>query len=122
MFVKLTENCVVDTDKVASISIQNMEVVVFLTGCSPLRVVDSDKDLYELFDEVVQKVASGGLTQPGEKTPPACTDCVYCSMCFPTDICTHIHSTGDTCEYCRKNPDLCGEAGKWFRRGGVMPM
>lgn len=120
MFVKLTDNCVVDTTKVAAIYIRNREVVIGLVGSDPVVVVDPDKDLCAFFDEIVKRITTA-IEQP-EETVPSCLDCIYRATVFPKDICAHMHSVGTTCALCRQDPEMCGESGKWFLEGRVTPM
>ena len=121
MFVKVTDNCVVDTTKVAAIYIRNREVVIGLVGSDPVVVVDPDKDLCAFFDEIVTKIIGTAIMRPKE-TVPACMDCVYCSSAFPQSFCSHIQSGWNTCACCRQDPEMCGESGKWFREGHITLM
>ena len=121
MFVKVTDNCAVDSTKVAAIYIHDREVVIGLVGSDPVVVVDPDKDLCDFFDEIVTRITYSAIEQPKE-TVPSCLDCIYRDKVFPKDICAHMHSVGTPCELCRQDPEMCGESGRWFSEGRVTPM
>lgn len=123
MFVKVTDNCVVDSTKVAAIYMRNNNtaVQISLVNCDPVILTDPNNDSRGLFDKVAEKLATTGVKQSKE-TVPACMDCIYRVSAFPVDMCMHVHGLGSTCESCRKDPEMCGESGKWFREGRVTPM